>query len=235
MRHALALITLLPLGACSERTSSETTPTQSPPADAEARYEPPPVYCDCELGSWVVAGRGRHLHLDIDCPEEFDHLDGRIEYTSAALRYEFDPALLGEGELPRLVRMTPGGRLYSPIAEPEPRTEATYRVEVATAAWMQRDIAFTAPYVLLGSNSNSAMRAMLQTAGLEVPASVLAGTGFFGEFPGIDQSPGEELPVDQWPAIGLPEGPRIPEGPLPDGWDAPGTIRPDAPTGTNAR
>ncbi|MEM1422720.1 MAG: hypothetical protein AAGH64_01830 [Planctomycetota bacterium] len=210
----LAIAALL-LASCTERAPE--TPVAAEP---EPATPPEPVLCACVLGSWVVAGRGRHLHLDIDCPEEFDHLDGRIEFTSAALRSDYDPLALEPESLPHLVRMTPGRRLYSPIDDPRPRVEAEYTVDAATAAWMQRDIAFTTDYILLGSNSNSAMRAMLQAVGLEVPASVLAGNGYFGAFPGIDQDPGRELPVDQWPSTGLPGGPRPVPGPHPDAWDA---------------
>ncbi len=225
----LALVTPI-LFACSEDAppagSEAATPDALAAIDVEAMYEPPPVLCDCELSSWVVVGRGRHLHLDIDCPEEFDHLDGRIEFTSAALRFGFDGALLEPGVAPRLTRMTPGGRLYSPSSEPRPRSEATYEITARTAAWLQRDIAFSEPYILLGSNSNAAMRALLQSAGLEVPESVLNARGMLGEFPGIDQSPGSELTSDQWPGAGLPNGPRTIEGPLPGGWLELGEILP---------
>lgn len=87
------------------------------------------------------------------------------------------------------------------------------------AAWLQRDIAFSAPYVLLGTNSNSAMRAVLESAGLDVPPRVLGGAGMFGEFPGIDRLPGLEIDAEKWPLIGLPEGPVVPDGPLPEGWE----------------
>ena len=219
MRHAPTLALPLLLMGCSEQP-----PTTEPVTQAPTPPEPEPVLCDCTLGSWIVAARGRHLHLDIDCPEAFDHLDGRIEFTTAALRSDFDPRLLAERDLPNLVRMTPGSRLSSPTDDPRPRTEAEYTIDVTTAAWMQRDIAFDADYVLLGSNSNSAMRALLEHAGLEVPSSILASGGFFGEFPGINFRPGTELTPDRWPDAGLERGPRPVPTPLPDAWDELGTI-----------
>ncbi len=202
---AAALV--LTAAGCSEPAPP---PSQQAAEEATAPAPPPEVWCDCTLSSWVVAFRGRHLHLDIDCPEEYDHLDGRVEFTSASLRRDYDPAhpAATPGLIPQLVRMTPGGQLTSYIDDPKPRQEASYRVPLATAAWFQRDVAFDTAYVLTGANSNAAMRAMLERADLEIPPHVLNGSGAFGAFPGIDFDAGSERDLAEWPAIGLPAGPR---------------------------
>lgn len=216
------LATAVSLASCAEAPPEPQAP---PPA------EPEPIACDCTLSSWRVAGRGRHLHLDIDCPDEFDHLDGRVEFTSATLRSDFDASLLAPADRPALVRMTPGRTLASWTDDPQPRLEAEYEVDVTVAAWLQRDIAFEADYVLVGTNSNSAMRAVMQRAGLAPPDRVRNGAGILGEFPGIDRNPGGEVDPSTWREIGLPMGPQTPSGPMPDGWDALGIIGQSNPAG----
>ena len=58
-----------------------------------------------ELRSWIVAGRARHLYLQLICPPPVESLSGRIEYTSAALRrdYTADADVAGP---PRVARMS---------------------------------------------------------------------------------------------------------------------------------
>jgi hypothetical protein len=48
------------------------------------------------------------------------------------------------------------------------------------------------------------MAAVLDACGLGAPAAVLGGAGVFGEFPGVDLDPGEEIPRAEWPAFGIP-------------------------------
>jgi hypothetical protein len=165
--------------------------------------KPAPVECDVELRSWVVAGRGRHLYLSCDCPDGFEHLEDRIEFTSIALRSDFDGALATDG-LHRIARMTRGAHLGPVLGPPDDRLEATWRLDTETLACLQRDRAFTLEYRLLGPNSNSGIRAVAEACGLALPPHVLSGGGMLGQFPGIELSPGEEVPEDLWESVGIP-------------------------------
>ncbi|HBS29284.1 MAG TPA: hypothetical protein DEB06_07495 [Phycisphaerales bacterium] len=156
-----------------------------------------------ELRSWVVAGRGRHLFLQIDAPSPHDALDGRVEFTSLALRRGYRARDDSTG-MPRVGRMTPGEVLRPVLGRaPDNRLEAVYTLSLGQAECLTRDRVFSAPYVLLGANSNAALRRTMESCGVGVPARVLRGAGPLGEFPGIDQDPGPEVPSDQWPALGL--------------------------------
>lgn len=185
------------------------------PAEPAAAPEPEPT-CDAELRSWVVMGRGRHLFLQIDCPCAHDHLDGRVEYTTAGLRGDYRPPTgpAASPALPRVVRYTPGRTLRPFIGgDGDERLEATYELTLDQARCLQQDRLFSAPYALVGSNSSSGLRAAMEGCGLSLPAAVLAGGGVTGEFPGIDRSAGEEIPPERWPAFGFPAGPTPPPEP----------------------
>lgn len=173
-------------------------------APDKAAEPDPPAACDCELRSWVVAGRGRHLLLEIDCPPALDDLDGVVEFTSAALRDDYDPALDASGA-PRIARMTQGVRLEPFLArdQVDERIEARWSVSPQAAACLQRDRLFAAQYILLGPNSNSAMASALASCGLALPDAVVSGAGILGEFPGIDLNPGDELPAHRWRDFGV--------------------------------
>lgn len=175
-----------------------------------AAAEPPtePVGCSAELRSWVVAFRGRHMYLLIDCPEPLAHLSGRVEYTTAAMRFDYR-AGWDSGEMPLVARMNPG-RVLQPFPNspaPDNRLEASYEITAEQARCLQRDRLYSAPYVLVGSNSSSGLRAAMEACGLDVPERVLAGRGTFGEFPGIDFPAGDEVPAERWAEFGLPDGP----------------------------
>lgn len=172
---------------------------------SQAAPQPAALECECELRSWVVAGRGRHLLLEIDCPEPLGELDGVVEFTSAALRSDYDASLDRSGA-PRIARMTRGERLEPMLTragQPAERSEARWTIDPATAACLQRDRLFAAQYLLLGPNSNSAMASMLTACGLALPDAVAAGAGILGEFPGIDLDPGEAIPADRWRHFGV--------------------------------
>jgi hypothetical protein len=145
--------------------------------------------CDCELSSWIVTGRGRHLVLVIDCPDGFDDLDGAVEFTSESLRRDYEERRDADGALlaPRVARMTRGARLRPWVGDPEERVEGRWEITAEQARALQADLVWETPYVLIGSNSNSAMVWALRSAGLTPPARVLDGAGVFGEFPGVDQ------------------------------------------------
>lgn len=163
-----------------------------------------PILFRAELRSWIVAGRGRHMYLQIEAPAEFPELRPRIEFTSAFLRADYEPAADQAGR-PRVGRMTPGRALGPPPFAPIPdnRLEATYTLTLAQARALQRDRLFAEPYVLLGANSSSGLRRALEEVGLALPDRVLRGGGFLGEFPGIDIAPGAEIGVEEWPRFGL--------------------------------
>ena len=96
------------------------------------------VTCDAELRSWIVAGRGRHMYLEIGCPVGFDHLDGRVEYTFASMRRDYEGAF-NEGGMPRVARMTRGIILFPLPGAPEPdhRLEKRYEITPKQAACLQ--------------------------------------------------------------------------------------------------
>ncbi len=174
------------------------------PLRASAPAPPEPILLHAELRSWVVAGRGRHLYLQIDALPHFPDLRPRVEFTSASLRWDYDPASDSTGR-PRVARMTPGHTLAPPPFAPLPdnRLEATYTLTIAQARALQRDRLFTEPYVLLGANSSSGLRRAMEAVGLTLPPRILRSAGILGEFPGIDIDPGPELNIEQWPSLGL--------------------------------
>jgi len=166
------------------------------------------AFCSCELRSWIVAGRGRHMFVRVDCPPGLDHLDTVVEFTSAAMRRDFvgpiDPS-----NLPRVAKMTRGVRLAPAFGNaPDDRLELKFSLDAGSAREFQRDRLFSQPYVLLGANSNAAMRAALASVGVETPEHVRMGGGLQGEFPGIDFDPGETLPAERWGEFNLPRGPE---------------------------
>lgn len=200
---------------------------------AAAGPMPKRYVCDAELRSWVVLARGRHLYLEIkNLPEAHAPLRSRIEFTSAHLRHDYQhpsrttqrsrasegdssggmgsrsvlPVSPGE-TLPRVARMTRGSRLFSPLAQPRDRLEARYKLTLAQLESLQRDRLFTAAYELTGPNSNAALRRVMESVGLRLPARVTNSGGLLGEFPGIDASVGAELPASRWREFGVPSGP----------------------------
>lgn len=145
--------------------------------------------CHVELRSWVVLGRARHLYAVLECPPPYENLSGVVEFTSEAL-------LPGSsGSLPRVARMTPGVRLRPAVSlgraeYPGDRREASYTVTPAQARLLSRDGVFPDTYKLFGANSNAAIRAVFQDAGLTLPESVTASGGPAGRFPGINATIG---------------------------------------------
>lgn len=167
---------------------------------------PPEARCDAELHSWVVAGRGRHMALLIDCPPGLNALDGAVEFTTAAQRLDYDPAA-DLSPAPRVARMSRGERLRSPFTRndpwPDERLEARWSLTPEQAACLQRDRLFSARYILLGTNSNSGMAGALLDCDLALPERVAAGAGLLGEFPGVDLDPGDEIPLERWESFGV--------------------------------
>lgn len=178
---------------------ARTAPAKASAPDAEQG-----VVCSAELRSWIVAGRGRHMYLQISAPEPFGELSGRIEFTSLALRQDYNP-WSDTSKQPRIGRMTPG-RTLGPLGfgpAPDNRLEAKYAISVAQARALQRDRVFTEAYALLGANSSSGLRRAMEDAGLSLPDHVLRAGGALGEFPGVEFDPGPEIPTGNWGALGL--------------------------------
>jgi len=162
------------------------------------------VMCRGELRSWVVAGRGRHLFLDVECPEPYEYLSGRIEFGGASLREDYRaPVDRAFGD--RVCRMTRGTRLAPPagIGYVDNRLEAVFELTVEQVACLQRDRMWSSRYVLVGANSNSAMLATLGDCDCDAPAQVVSGAGLFGEFPGVDADLGDEVEAGKWVMYGV--------------------------------
>lgn len=176
---------------------------------------PAAVMCSVELHSWVVASPhpGRHLYLQIIAPAGYEHLNARVEFTSAAMRWDYDPWSSG-GNVPRVAMMSRGARLRPMFGDGSETDvlEYTYSLTVEQVECLLKDRMWRAPYLLLGTNSTSGMRSALEDCGCTLPARVLAGGGVLGSFPGVDQDPGELMDGADWAEFGVPLGPTgVPE------------------------
>lgn len=179
-----------------------------------ARPGPPPILCECEARSWVVALGRRHLYLDIRCPEPYGRLSGRVEFTESRLRSDYAVPPSPERRN-RLAKMSRGSVLRPPpfVTDMRDRAEGqSFLITPEQAECLQRDRVFRAQYILLGPNSNSALRAVAEGCGCPLPVRPLQSGGMMGEFPGIEMSPGPELAALEWAMFGLPDGPQpVPE------------------------
>lgn len=166
-----------------------------------------PVVCHAELRSWVVLGRGRHMYLRVECPPPFERLSGRVEFTSVMIRNDYRYTRDVSGQ-PRVGRMR-GGIVRPPTiaGPPDNRLEAAYELTLDQVRCLRRDRVFEAAYMLIGPNSNAAMRRVTSECGVALPARVLAGIGLLGEFPGIDAEVGAEVEPAEWPRFGVGIGP----------------------------
>ncbi len=155
-----------------------------------------------ELRSWVVAGRGRHLYLEIFDGRDSKRVLERVEFGSTAQRTDYrapaDPRRSG-----RVSRMTPGVILQPIFSTPDDRIEAEYFLSVAQVKMLRRDVVYSVPYELVGRNSNAAMARALRDAGLALPARVMNGAGLLGEFPGINLDVGREIDAARWGEYGV--------------------------------
>lgn len=178
---------------------------QAPMATAApARVEPT---CHAELRSWIVAGRGRHLYLQIDCPAPEEARPGRVEFWDTAHRPDFQQPDDPDRQA-RIARTAEGMRLAPPFVPADNRLEAVYELTAEQAACLRRDRVFARRYFLLGPNSNSAMRAAYDECGVELPRRVMQGAGALGEFPGINMDPGAPIPPQRWEQFGLRFSPQ---------------------------
>ncbi len=131
----------------------------------------------------------------------------RIEYWRTGIRDGYAPP--SDDSLADRIAKVQAGTAVRPMLGPaDNRLEAAYLVTPAQARELARDRVFESRYLLLGPNSTSALRAAFRSAGLDLPAHVVAGRGVLGEFPGVDIDPGPEIAADGWSRVGLPQGPE---------------------------
>jgi len=148
------------------------------------------------------------MYARITAPPGHEHLSTVVEYTGAFARRGYtspaDPA-----RRDRIVKVARGDRV-GPFLNipPDNRLEAVYWLPLDAARNLQRDRAFEARYALLGPNSSSGLRAAFESSGVPLPASLRDAGGAFGQFPGVDMTPGAELPAGRWPDYGFTSGPE---------------------------
>jgi len=177
-------------------------------AEAE-QLAPEPVLCRVEVRSFIVAGRGRHLYLLIECPEGYDEYNGRVEYTSATFRADYSAPDDRSGAA-RVAKMSAGRPLYPIIDNADDRFETEFEVPLDQAICLQQDRVFMARYALLGTNSSSGLRRAMELCDCELPDRITNAGGFFGDFPGINQDPGRVIDRELWPSFGIEGEPLIP-------------------------
>lgn len=198
-RHLLLLLLPLALLAALPLTGlwSPSPPAHAgPPAPTEPTVR-------VELRSWVVFGRGRHLYARIHWPDEPE--PEVVEYWSTGKRFDYVPPDL-EQRQERIAKMEKGV-VVRPMLEPEAaadRHEAEWEIPISIARTLAADRLFEQRYYLLGPNSTSGLRAAFRTAGLEFPPRIIHGAGMWGEYPGVDLSPGREIDPKEWGTFGIP-------------------------------
>lgn len=101
-----------------------------------------------------------------------------------------------------------GGYIRPPeiAGPPDNRLEAMYDLTLEQVRCLWRDRVFEAVYVLIGANSNAAMRRVTSECGVALPARVLGGGGLLGEFPGVDADVGAEIAPADWGRFGVVPG-----------------------------
>lgn len=194
-RRFLLIALSAALGACGGSPPS-------PPREPEKTHV-------AELRSWIVVGRARHLFLDVRPIGDDSAVSRatRIEFTTVMLRNDYRYTLDRSGG-PRVGRYvgTAALRPLSFAPAPDGRLEARYELTAEQRACLERDRVFSEAYVLVGPNSNAAMRRVCEECGLSMPEEVRSGGGVFGEFPGIDSSVGAEVPRAEWSRFGVVPG-----------------------------
>lgn len=209
IRRLLVCVITAPLAAllCLAGSACDAQ-SESAPAEQASAPEPEPILCRAELRSFIVAGKGRHLYLLIDCPPGFDDFDGRVEYTTAAMRRDYTAPEDRSGAA-RVAKMTAGRPLMPIIENAQDRFEAEFEITLEQAICLQQDRVFGARYALLGTNSSSGLRRTLELCDCEMPSRIVGSGGFFGEYPGIDEDPGPVLDRERWPVYGIEGEPEI--------------------------
>jgi len=136
-----------------------------------------------------------------------------VEYTSAAFRADYSAPDDRSGAA-RVAKMSAGRPLYPIIENADDRFELEFEVLLDQAICLQQDRVFMARYALTGTNSSSGLRRAMELCDCELPDRITNAGGFFGDYPGIDQDPGEVIDRERWPSFGIDGEPLIP---APDG------------------
>lgn len=169
------------LGACATTTARTT-------------HEPAPIVVaapgerclvEAELRSWIVAGWGRHLRLDVGpgCGQG----PASIEYTDGQ-------PFLGRPSIVSFVTEVPEARIRDGRAElADTRLEARYRLGEQARECVRRGREYPNRYRLFGPNSSSGLRATLSACQLPLPRHVPGQGGALESFPGIDHAVGTPI------------------------------------------
>lgn len=204
-----AILALMLAGCFGAFASCERTDETETAAVETEQAPPEPVVCRVEVRSFIVAGKGRHLYLLIDCPDGYDEYDGRVEYSTASHRSDYSATTDRSGQ-PRVAKMSAGKPLFPIIENADDRFETEFEVTLEQAICLQQDRVFGARYILMGTNSSSGLRRAVELCDCELPSRIVNAGGFFGDYPGIDQDPGRILDRELWPAFGIEGEDEIP-------------------------
>ena len=170
------------LGACAT-TTARTSPAPTPVVVAASGET---CLVDAELRSWIVAGWGRHLRLDV--AQGCGQGPVSIEYTDG------EPHL-GRPSIVSWVTEFPEARIRDGRAElANTRLEARYRLGRQARECVRRGREYPNDYQLFGPNSSSGLRATLTGCQLPLPDHVPGRGGALESFPGVDHPVG--LPIE---------------------------------------
>lgn len=174
---AQALVLASLLSACA----TVGPPSSGPPLFASSV---PAVECTipAELHSWVVAGNGRHMRLDVDGGCGLKAFSVEFADASASINRS---GVLGFGEVDATHRIRPAGS--GPVRE---RVEARYQLTTAQAERVSHFRVYDHPYRLTGPNSSSALRAAMEASDIPLPPHIPGHGGVLSSFPGVDSDPG---------------------------------------------
>jgi predicted small secreted protein len=139
---------------------------------------------DAELKSWIVAGWGRHLRLDLEggCGTPAQSL----EFTNTQ-DYGLGPGITS------VLSVDPGTRISNRHRFPGERSEGRYRFDRRTVACVTAPRNYEGPYRLFGPNSSSGLHAAMAECGIPLPSHVPGSGGALESFPGVDHDPGPQL------------------------------------------
>lgn len=172
-----ALILASLLSACA---------TVGPPSSGPPLYVSTAPAAECtipaELHSWVVAGNGRHMRLDVEGGCGLQAFSVEFADAQASLNR---PGVHGFGNVDASHRIRPAGA--GPVNE---RIEARYQLTTGQAERVSHFRVYEHPYHLTGPNSSSALRAAMEASNIPLPPHIPGHGGILSTFPGVDSDPG---------------------------------------------
>lgn len=169
------------LGACATTTAR----THREPTPVVVATSGESCLVDAELRSWIVAGWGRHIRLDVEpgCGQG----GFSVEYTDGE-------RFLGRPSIVSFVTETPEARIRDGRAElADTRLEARYRLGPQARECVRRGREYPNRYRLFGPNSSSGLRATLSACQLPLPPHVPGQGGALESFPGVDHAVGTPI------------------------------------------